>query len=283
MNILGFPRRVRTAIEQRRFQSRARIEFEGQRFVSDLLDRRPELSGPGRLARFEQRVFSQNGEDGVISEIFRRIGTTNQSFVEFGCGNGIENNSLYLLHSDWHGLWIDGDSRLVSSIAESHSEFMTTGRLRLVRSLVTVENIEGLFGANDVASEPDLVSIDIDGNDYWVWKALELYRPRVLVVEYNAMWPPDSHWVQKYAPHRGWDGTSHHGAGLGALAHLGQKKGYRLVHCELSGVNAFFIREDQAGDHFADDSTAAAHYQPGRYFLSSTVARPRSVGAFEIV
>ncbi|NCG24504.1 MAG: hypothetical protein GWP47_10305 [Actinobacteria bacterium] len=275
--------RVQRGVDQRRFHSRARVEFEGQRFVSDLLARDPELSARGRLAPFERRVFSQNGEDGVLSEIFNRIGTINESFVEFGCGNGIENNSLYLLHRDWHGLWIDGDQDLVTSIEKSHHSFIEPGQLRVLRSLVTAENIEDIFLANEVPAEPDLISIDIDGNDYWVWQAIEAFRPRVLVVEYNAIWPPEMTWVQSYAPDRGWDGTSHHGAGLGALAKLGKKKGYRLVHCDLSGVNAFFVRDDLAAGHFAEDSSAAAHYQPARYFLSSIVARPRGLGSYEIV
>ncbi len=277
------PRRIRVAIEQRRFQLRARRELEAEQFVSTLLDRRPELSGPGRLAPFEQRVFSQNGEDGVIAEIFRRIGTTNQAFVEFGCGNGIENNTLYLLHRDWTGLWIDGDRRLIDTIRGSHRHLLERGALRVVASLVTAENIESIFAANDVAAEPDLLSIDIDGNDYWVWQAIETYRPRVVVVEYNALWPADARWVQAYAPRQAWDGTSHHGASLASLAALGEKKGYRLVHCTLAGVNAFFVRDDLAADHFAADASPEAHYQPARYHLASVVARPRGLGDFETV
>lgn len=277
------PKRVLTAIEQRRFQLRARRELEAERFVAELLDRRPDLRGPGRLAPFEHRVFSQNGEDGVLAEIFRRIGTTNQTFVEFGCGNGIENNSVYLLHRDWSGLWIDGDRRLVSRISRSHTRFTERGALRLAEAFVTAENIEAIFAAHDVAEEPDLLSIDIDGNDYWVWEAIERYRPRVVVVEYNALWPPDAQWVQAYAPDRPWDGTSHHGASLASLAALGEKKGYRLVHCDLSGVNAFFVRNEEAGSHFAEECGAADHYQPARYFLASVVARPRGLGDFETV
>lgn len=276
-------RRLRVAVDQRRFQLRARRELEAERFVRELLASQPELSGPGRLAPHEQRVFSQNGEDGVISEIFRRIGTTNQSFVEFGCGNGIENNSLYLLHRDWTGLWIDGDERLIKSIRRSHQDFVDRGALRVVQSMVTAENIQSIFEANGVPAEPDLVSIDIDGNDYWVWQALETFRPRVMVIEYNAFWPADTKWVQKYAPTRGWDGTTYHGASLASLAELGEKKGYRLVHCDLAGVNSFFVRDDLAGDFFAPESCADAHYQPARYFLASVVARPRSFGPYESI
>lgn len=277
------PRRVRVAIEQRRFQLRARREFEAARFTHEFLATRPDLTGPGRLAPHEHRVFSQNVEDGVISEIFRRVGTTNQFFVEFGCGNGVENNSMFLLHRDWRGLWLDGDSSLVDAIRRSHTNFIDSGQLDVRREIVTAENIESLFAAADVPGEPDLVSIDIDGNDYWVWQALESHRPRALVVEYNALWPPDTRWVQSYAPSRAWDGTTYHGASLASLVDLGEKKGYRLVHCDLAGVNAFFVRDDLAGDLFGVDATAAAHYQPARYFLASVVARPRGFGPFESI
>ena len=278
----GVPR-FRVAVEQRRFQERARRELEAERFVSELLVRCPDLTGPGRLAPFEQRVFSQNGEDGVLAEIFRRIGTTNQSFVEFGCGNGIENNTLYLLHRDWSGLWLDGDEGLIRSINSSHRHFTDSGKLHVREAMVTAENIESLLTDSGVASELDLLSIDIDGNDYWVWQAIERHSPRVVVVEYNALWPADAHWVQAYEPHRPWDGTSHHGAALASLVALGDKKGYRLVHCDLSGSNAFFVRADEVGDEFSSDSTAAAHYQPARYHLASVVARRRGLGDFETI
>lgn len=277
------PRRVRLAIEQRRFQLRARRELESERFKSDLLAQRPDLTGPGRLAPFEQRVFSQNGEDGVISEIFRRIGATDQRFVEFGCGNGIENNSLYLLHRDWSGLWIDGDPTLVRRIRATHEQFLSSGSLHLRESLVTAENIEELLASADTPEELDLLSIDIDGNDYWVWQAIERYRPRVVVVEYNALWPADALWVQAYAPEQGWNGTTYHGASLASLTDLAAKKGYTLVHCDLSGSNAFFVRSDAAGSHFSVDTDAAAHYQPSRTFLASVVARPRGLGPFETI
>lgn len=276
-------RRVRIAVEQRRFQLRARRELEVERFVRDLLADRPALSGPGRLAPFEHRVFSQNGEDGVLAEIFRRIGTTNQRFVEFGCGNGIENNSLYLLHRDWSGLWIDGDPKLVRAIQRSHQQFLSTGALSVRESMITAENIESVLDSEGTPVEIDLLSIDIDGNDYWVWQAIERYRPRAVVVEYNALWPADARWVQSYDPHRGWNGTTYHGASLASLTDLGVKKGYRLVHCDLSGSNAFFVRDDLAGAQFAEESDAATHYQPSRTFLASVVARPRALGPFESI
>jgi hypothetical protein len=100
-----------------------------------------------------------------------------------------------------------------------------------------------------VPSEPTLVSIDVDGGDYWIWEAIEAYTPRVLIIEYNSALDPDRRLVQpREKP--GWDGTDYFGASLAAMVSLGERKGYRLVHTELSGVNAFFVRQDLAEDRF---------------------------------
>jgi hypothetical protein len=97
-----------------------------------------------------------------------------------------------------------------------------------------------------VPVELDVLSIDVDGNDYWIWRALMAYSPRIVVIEYNAHWPADVRWVQPYDPERTWQGTDNFGASLGALRSLGTEKGYRLVHTELTGTNAFFVRSDLA-------------------------------------
>ena len=102
--------------------------------------------------------------------------------------------------------------------------------------------------------EPDLVSIDVDGNDYWIWRALTGYRPRLVIVEYNGAIDPRERRVMPYTPGFRWDGTSDYGASLGALEELAAEKGYRLVHTELAGVNAFFVREDLVGGLPAGDA-----------------------------
>ncbi len=266
-----------------RFERRAERQREAARRREELLRGDAGLRAPGRLAVHELQVFSQNGEDGVIAEIFRRIGPGQRRFVEFGCGNGIENNTLLLLHRGWRGVWFDADRRLVDRIRRSHRHFVDTGSLVVAATPVTAANVGDLFAHHGVPTEVDLVSIDIDGDDYWVWEALQGWRPRVVVVEYNAMWPPDLAWVQAPAPGRGWDGTSHHGAGLGALVGLGRRKGYELVHCDLAGVNAFFVRRDLVGDHFPGPRTAEHLWQPPRYDLSVPPARRRGLGPFVVV
>jgi hypothetical protein len=117
-----------------------------------------------------------------------------------------------------------------------------------------------------MTGEIDLLSIDIDYNDYWVWKAVDVANPRVVVIEYNAALRPPMSLVVPYDPTRSWDGSNYFGASLEALVRLGRTKGYRIVGCNFSGANAFFVRDDLCADHFLDPPTAEEHYEPPRYF-----------------
>ena len=110
-----------------------------------------------------------------------------------------------------------------------------------------------------------MLSIDVDGQDYWIWEAIESFRPRVLVIEYNSSLDPRQRLVQPDEPGHSWDGSEYYGASLGALQALGDRKGYRLVHTELSGVNAFFVRADLAGHAFPDPAEVAVRGTPNYY------------------
>jgi hypothetical protein len=195
------------------------------------------------LTPFELKAFSQNGEDGVIAEILRRCGAPGRWFVEFGAAEGLENNCVALADLlGWHGLFIEAGER---EFATLEAKYRPNPRVAAVRSLVTVENVAGLFSAAGVPEEPDVLSIDVDGSDYWIWQALDGYRPRLVVIEYNATLDPARRLVQP-SDHGPWDGTAYFGASLGALEALAGAKGYRLVHTDLTGSNAFFVREDLA-------------------------------------
>lgn len=228
----------------------------------------PRYRDPKRLAPFEAKIYSQGGEDGILHEVFRRIGTTNRFFVEFGSGDGQQNNTVFLLRSGWSGVWIDGDPAAIASAKKNFAADISAGRLNVVEAFITAENIEELFSRAKVPAEFDLLSTDLDRNDYWVWRKIEHYRPRALVIEYNAMFPPGVEWVVKYDANAWWDNTSHFGASLTSLELLGRQKGYRLVGCNLGGINAFFVRDDLARDRFSQPYTAANHYEPIRYELS---------------
>jgi hypothetical protein len=195
------------------------------------------------LSRYELRVFSQNGEDGVIAEILRRIGTTLQYFVEFGTGAGVEANCVLLADAfEWNGLFMDGAPRLAAQLERKYSSH---GGVTIRQAIVRPDNVEGLFAQAGVPTEPDVLSIDIDGGDYYVWEAIESYRPRLVVIEYNSSLGPVRRLVQP-KDKGAWDRTAFFGASIAALEALGERKDYQLVYTDLTGNNAFFVRQDLA-------------------------------------
>jgi hypothetical protein len=219
------------------------------------------------LTRHGFKAYSQYDEDGILDEIFRRIGVCDRIFVEFGVGDGFENNTAYRLAAGWKGLWIEGSTTQVQYIKQAYLDTLAEGRLTVLESFITAETIEGLFSEGNVPVEFDLLSIDIDGNDYWVWSAIRHYRPRVVVVEYNSGIGPSIAWAMPYRADHVTDGSRAFGASLKAFERLGREKGYVLVGCGLSGVNAFFVRADLVGEHFLTPATSETHFEPPRYFL----------------
>ncbi|HYE52387.1 MAG TPA: hypothetical protein VEB20_22515 [Azospirillaceae bacterium] len=228
---------------------------------------KPRNREPKRLLRHGFKMYSQADEDGIIEEIFRRIGTSSKIFVEFGVERGVECNTLKLLLEGWRGLWIDGGEANVQTMAASHADWIGRGQLVIQQAFITSENIDSLIVSGVGGQDVDFLSIDIDRNDYWVWDAIRSIRPRAVCIEYNPTWRPPLSVVAEYGAERMWDGTNYFGASLEALTVLGREKGYRLVGCSFSGVNAFFVREDLCGDRFHEPATAAEHYEPARFFF----------------
>jgi hypothetical protein len=228
----------------------------------------PRYADPRRLLRYGFKVYSQCDEDGIIQEIFKRIETTNRIFVEFGVETGKECNTVKLLLEGWRGLWLDGDDKNFEQINTRFKSLVDSGHLAVRRSHITAENINALISDGGLRGPIDLLSIDIDNNDYWVWKAIDVVAPRVVVIEYNATLRPPLSLVVPYNPQQTWSGSNYFGASLGALVKLGRAKGYRLVGCNFSGTNAFFVREELAKDLFLDPPTAEEHYEPPRYYFS---------------
>lgn len=224
---------------------------------------------PRSLNNYEYQAFSQNGEDGIISEIFRRIGTTNKYFVEFGVGDGLENNSTLLLLKEWRGLWIEANPADFEKIQDKFNFLVQKHILSIENSFITPENIENIFEKFHVPYEFDLLAIDIDGNDYWVWKSIIHYSPRVLIIEYNSIIPPDIEWIMKYQKGHIWNKSSYFGASLKSLEKLGMSKGYLLIGCDFKGVNAFFLRKDLVNDQFLAPFTADNHYECPKYYLNT--------------
>lgn len=238
----------------------------------------PRMQDQKRLVGKGFKIYSQHDEDGIIEEIFRRIGTTNRYFVEFGVGDGLENCTTYLLLKGWRGLWIEASAAEFARIEDNMRFLIDEKRLSARCAFVDTNNIESHFASAGVPEEFELLSIDIDFNDYWLWQAIKRYRPRVVAIEYNASFGPSVSCTVPYTPNRIWDYTNYFGASLGAIADLGREKGYALVGCNYTGVTAFLVRDDLVGDKFARPFTAANHYEPARYFVRMPNGHPAGFG-----
>jgi hypothetical protein len=222
------------------------------------------LDDPKYLERFGYKVYSQNDEDGVIAEIFNRIGTTDKRFVEFGVQNGLESNCHFLLFGGWSGLWIDGNEKFFTQLVDLFSKPIKSGQLKAINAFITKDNINDLIGIQgNISGSIDLLSIDIDGNDYWIWEAIKCVDPRVVAIEYNAKFPPPCEWIMPYNCDHIWDGSDMFGASLKSYELLGEKLGYQLVATNANGVNAFFVKRELAGDLFAKPATAENLYHCG--------------------
>jgi hypothetical protein len=193
------------------------------------------------LATSELRLFSQNGEDGVLNTILSAIGDANNYFVEFGVGDGWSCNSRLLAEVfDWNGLFMEIDEKELSLLKQ---RYCNSKKIKCENAAVSPSNINQLFEKFRVPERFGVLSIDIDGQDYWVWKALDkVYQPDVVIMEYNSALDLTVPKVEKEGV-TGFPLTATWGASLAAINDLAKEKGYRLVHLEMAGVNAFFVRE----------------------------------------
>jgi hypothetical protein len=197
------------------------------------------------LEDHEDQVYSQSGEDGSLIRLFDRIGATNRFFVEFGAKDGrvLSNTANLRLHHGWTGLLMDGDPAGCQQGAPHLRADEANPRVR--QEIVTRENFNELLALYQVPERFDLLCIDIDGNDYWVWKALDPYRPRVVLIEYNIFFGLGESKTIPYDPAHEWDQSAYHGASLAALAKLGREKGYELVYTDTFAPNAFFVAKEE--------------------------------------
>ena len=203
------------------------------------------------LPKAEFQVFSQWGEDGIIELLRNKIEVTTKSFVEFGVQDYRESNTRYLLVNDnWSGLVIDGSLENIEYIKKDPIYWKYN--LKAECAFITKENINHLLEKSGVGGEVGLLSIDIDGNDYWVWQSIDAVNPSIVVCEYNSLWGPtrsvttpyDASFVRTQKHYS----DLYYGASIKALSELGLSKGYSLVGSNSAGNNAFFVRRDLLGD-----------------------------------
>lgn len=229
-------------------------------------------TNPRRLEPFGFKVYSQNDEDGILEEIFRRLGIVGGgSFCEIGIENGLECNTLYLLHKGWRGVWLEGNPMQEQPVRERFAQPIGNGRLSLSIGYVTPCNINEVMtssleriGIN--ADTLDFLSIDIDGMDIHLLEAL-LVRPKAICIEYNGKFPPPLEKRPVFDPAYTWRGGDYMGSSLSAINASACRLGYALVATNLTGANAFFVRKDLVDDQFDPDLTESELYNPPRYYL----------------
>lgn len=257
---------IRRELSLIRFQVTQQTRIQQQLYRQTLRKSRIE-EGMSFPAVYEHQTFSQNGEDGILREILRRMKKDKGWYVEIGSGDGLENNTRLLLETGWEGVWIDGSKGCCSLASKVNKKFVENGKLKIRNSLVTAENINELLTEMEVPPHIDVLSLDVDLNTYHVWEKLEETSPSVAIIEYNGFFPADSDWVAEYDPNGWWDGGFNMGSALKPLEELSRKKGYRLIGCDLSGANAFFIREELAEVHFPTNPGTNQLFEPAQPFL----------------
>jgi hypothetical protein len=209
------------------------------------------------LAELEFKVFSQFGDDGIIQYLTQNIQCEYRTFIEFGVGDYFESNTRFLLQKDnWSGFVMDGSTANIQQLKKA--PFYWKHDLDAQAEFITKENISELL--NPYFSRwggVDLLHIDLDGNDYWIWEAIKI-KPNILILEYNSLFGFDRAITVPYNP--SFNRTSAHfsnlywGASLKALYGLSQERGYTFIGCNSHGNNAYFLRKDKVNDRVKEVS-----------------------------
>jgi hypothetical protein len=204
------------------------------------------------ISEVEFSVFSQWGDDGIIQYLVSKIDFPNKTFVEFGVEDYRESNTRFLLiNNKWHGLVMDGSPKNIEYI--NGDAITWAHHLTVERAFITKDNINSLllnYVNKGYEKDVGILSIDIDGNDYWIWKEINVISPVLVIVEYNAVFGPDDAWTVPYQADfnrfaLGPNGYLYYGASLEALKQLGSEKGYIFIGCNSNGNNCYFVRRDK--------------------------------------
>jgi hypothetical protein len=246
------------------------IEGEVARLKREIAEKTPD-----NPCLFGYQVFSQNDEDGIIQHILARLPQEQltKSFIEIGCGDGLQNNTHLLALQGWRGYWVDGSQENIDAIGALGN----SDKLKAVCRFVDKENIGTLIKEACAflrTKDIDFFSLDIDGNDlHLVTEALRHMTPKIVCIEYNAKFPPPLSFAIRYNPAHVWQSDDYFGASLQAF--IDALKDYQLVCCNLAGVNAFFVRKDYAGAFTFYPPEKL--YQKARYRLSHASGHPSSM------
>jgi hypothetical protein len=247
-NKLAFP--ITSRLSQLEFRLLREIEQNRILLAQPLIQN---LKSKGLLENMpdaEFKVFSQWGEDGIIQYLISKIAIENKVFIEFGVQDYSESNTRFLLVNDnWRGLVIDSSSEFIKYIRAQ--DYYWKYDLTAVCDFVTVDNINDLIKNAGIMGSVGILSIDIDGNDYWIWRAISVILPQIIIVEYNSSFG-NQHAVTipyqaEFSREKAHFSHLYWGASLPAFCRLASQKGYIYVGSNSAGSNAFFVRKDSAG------------------------------------
>lgn len=219
---------------------------------------------PDTWDEFGYKIFSQSNEDGLIQYLIRKVEIPNKTFIEFGCSDYKECNTRFLLmHDYWDGFIMDGSKDHIKGIVDSSLYWKHNLKARC--AFITKENINELLKQSGFPEDTGLLSIDVDGNDYWIWNEIECINPRIVICEYNPIfgekscisvpYKEDFYRTQAHYSNLYW------GASLGAYVSLAKQKGYRLVCTNQMAHNAFFVRND-VGESLKEVPVVQAYKMP---------------------
>ena len=219
------------------------------------------------------RIHSQHEEDGIIHYIFSLIGITNMKAIEICAGDSISSNLANLIiNHKWIALLIEGDKKMVNKAKKFYNQHPDTKYWPpvILNEWITTKNVNNILDKSNFTGEIDLLSLDIDGIDYWLWKSITVINPRVVVVEFNHLWgaekavtvPYDDDFKTQITKY----GSDYAGASLSAFIKLGKKKGYRLIGTNLIATNAFFIRNDITHDWLPEIDPSSCFNHPRAQF-----------------
>jgi hypothetical protein len=228
-----------------------------------------EMKVTGNVPKFSEtgfRVFSQFEEDGLLLFIFSLIGMDNKTFIEIGSDDGVNSNSANLFFNfGWHGLFVDGNPSAIRRGRKFFSRYPHPWSYppSFSCSMVKRENIDQVITSAGISGEIGLLSIDIDGNDYWVWDAITVVNPRVVLIETHNEFGMENI-VVPYDPDYFYPGKHpvYHGASPVAMTNLARKKGYRLVGANELGFNFFFVKNGLADELLPEVSVESVLRHP---------------------
>lgn len=222
-----------------------------QEAIGRIETRQIQVYNSRNLLKSQFKVFSQWGEDGLIQFLISNINFCNNKFIEFGVEDYYECNTRFLLSNNkWSGLVIDADSKCIEKIKKD--KIYWSSNLKAVNKFITKDNINSIIEENGFAGEIGILSIDVDGNDYWIFKAINIVNPDLIIIEYNSLfgktYPLTVPYDENFIRNKKHFSNMYYGASICALNELASEKGYSLIASNNVGNNLFFLRNNLIGD-----------------------------------